>query len=1480
MTRSQEAQAQAVETVAEKESGAGEQKYQDICVLDEGQGVTSALSLPVLIVRPEVGNMSEVAIVAGQSYYFDFEEGQVESFTQSGNDVVLNFADGSFVTLKDFVTAVNAQDSATLAFSDSLATGELSGLIKIVRSMPSMDELEEVVDAQSSIRKSADETGQDVAAVEPASGESDPKKLAQIEPAAGQAGAASGKSSGFGFQSIFTAEEISPLNDIGPIGPTALLYNIPEVREDLGDSDTGFSSASSTLNPLLPLQPVLEVGDQHVLEDGQVQISLYAAPESALGELEIIISGIPADWNVAGPGIFDRSAGTWTIQTSGGGDFSGGPILIPPTDSDADLPDLSVDVFETDPSNGNTGATDGFFDIIVDAVADDPVIDALDDSGLEGETLSIDLQALTGEAFNHGGSGDDGSEVITGYQISIVPAGFSLSAGTETAPGSGIYVLLPGEIAGLTITPDDPQFFGTLNLIATVFTEETGISDGEIDFSNNTNQASDPFALTWGPVINPPTITVQQGIDDVVVKEDGSVDVSVQAALGDDPSVAEYLSVTVSGIDPAWGGVTFSVGSYNSSTGVWSVVLAPGQSLDTVLTFAPGADHDVDLTGLVAQAVSIDPLSGLNASTSDSFHVLVDAVADVPYLSAANASGDEGDIIPLNISTHVLDVDGSEVIDYVKISGVPDVASLTAGSYDAGSNSWILGVTDLSGLGIFVPDGLVGQFSLHVQSFSLEQVLSGAEVDFTDNTASAATSFYLMVSADTRPVLVQPEEISVDESNVSPDVTVFGTLDANFGADLPGSFKGNGSYSIGSLTSGGKAVSIVFDSNANTYTGIADGSVVFTLQIAAGGAYQFTLSGPLDHPIAGDIASGAHNDVLSLDFGVVALDSEGDLSAGTITVNVYDDGVIAYDDYETVGFGINQVQGNLLDNDALSLDVPNVVLEVAFGGNFVPVPAVGSINIQGTFGVLNVSADGSYTYTVQNSSANFQNEVFGYIVRDADGDYDSALLTINNVHGTLVVGQNVNDDEASDTPHLVGGGEGIIAGAAEADILVGDAGGSFFQEQTQDYNFVFILDVSGSMAYSGGTSPEAKITLLKEAVIGLMEDFSQYQSGAIKIHLVPFSTQAQDSGTFILTDPGQLDAVEVYINALRANGYTNYEDPMQAAIEWLQGSEPLDGDAITVTYFVSDGEPNRYMTDLDTVASGSEAYVMGQVTGTDGTDEVGVLQTLSDDLIAVGIDTDNSISNLDRIDSDGAAMNVIDPADLNGILSETNPVSSLLPVGDDHLVGGNGNDILFGDVLFTDDLAALHGFSTEGGCGWEVFERLEAGESSLTPFWTRMDTVDYIRAHALELAEESLTAGGQVRKGGDDLLQGGAGDDLIFGQEGDDVIEGGLGDDTLYGGSGADMFVFTAINEGVDTVGDFNAVEGDRLDLVSLLTSYDSVTDNLTDFVMASEDAGSTNIFVDVDGLGGAGSFVQLAVLEGVTGLDLDLAIKVDNVVV
>ena len=66
------------------------------------------------------------------------------------------------------------------------------------------------------------------------------------------------------------------------------------------------------------------------------------------------------------------------------------------------------------------------------------------------------------------------------------------------------------------------------------------------------------------------------------------------------------------------------------ATGTWSITLPAGQNYNGGLTFAPPANSDIDLTGLVVTATATNTDTNNTETTSQHGVIIVDAVADMP----------------------------------------------------------------------------------------------------------------------------------------------------------------------------------------------------------------------------------------------------------------------------------------------------------------------------------------------------------------------------------------------------------------------------------------------------------------------------------------------------------------------------------------------------------------------------------------------------------------------------------------------------------------------------------------------------------------------------------------------------------------------------------------------------------------------------------------------------------------------------------
>ncbi|PZP54655.1 MAG: hypothetical protein DI586_09220 [Micavibrio aeruginosavorus] len=242
--------------------------------------------------------------------------------------------------------------------------------------------------------------------------------------------------------------------------------------------------------------------------------------------------------------------------------------------------------------------------------------------------------------------------------------------------------------------------------------------------------------------------------------------------------------------------------------------------------------------------------------------------------------------------------------------------------------------------------------------------------------------------------------ITVDDIDYTPTVTNLGpitindSVSANYFSDAAGSITGNNSFASsgsklgGNLTSNG--VAVVVTQVGNVYTGKAGADTVFTLTINANGSYTFVLNKPLDHADKTN-----PDDIITLDFGVIATDGDGDKSTpGKITINVKDDGPTAVNDTSTVNPSTKTVTGDVTSNDDFGSDgkPTQAVTKVTFGSTTYNLPADGSnVTITTTNGKLVINNTGKYTYTSTTTTGGVDN--FSYVIKDKDGDTDTSATT-------------------------------------------------------------------------------------------------------------------------------------------------------------------------------------------------------------------------------------------------------------------------------------------------------------------------------------------------------------------------------------------------------------------------------------------------------------------------------------------------------
>lgn len=375
------------------------------------------------------------------------------------------------------------------------------------------------------------------------------------------------------------------------------------------------------------------------------------------------------------------------------------------------------------------------------------------------------------------------------------------------------------------------------------------------------------------------------------------------------------------------------------------------------------------------------------------------------------------------------------------------------GAYTVTQNDNILHVDD-------------GQNDENEVTFTLDAILTDGDGDI------ANTSLTIVVDDDTPVAVAGTSSGTVDEDglpggiaggtgDVPGEATVAtGSVGSLFaaGADAPLAFgfdtAGAQAYltSLG-LTSGGTPLVFVVSGSLITATAGNGGDTVFTMSLASNGSWQFSLVGPLDH------AAGDNENNLSIEFGplVQATDADGDTvtAIGSLSITIDDDTPSAVNDTNALSEDTASVGGNVLidgTDDSFGADGPGTPAITAISGSG-GAGIVGGTTT-GTWGTLDLAADGTYTYNMNTSlvqaldDGEFETDTFTYTIIDSDGDTSTATLTltINGANDAPVANADTNwtieDAAAPITGNVLqdqshpGAPSGTFADVADTDVDV------------------------------------------------------------------------------------------------------------------------------------------------------------------------------------------------------------------------------------------------------------------------------------------------------------------------------------------------------------------------------------------------------------------------------------------------------------
>jgi len=464
----------------------------------------------------------------------------------------------------------------------------------------------------------------------------------------------------------------------------------------------------------------------------------------------------------------------------------------------------------------------------------------------------------------------------------------------------------------------------------------------------------------------------------------------------------------------------------------------------------------------------------------------------------------------------------------------------------------------------------------------------------------------------------------------------------------------------------------------------------------------------------------------------------------------------------------------------------------------------------------------------------------------------TATTTIDGAFGVLVVGSDQNDQDGSAAAHAIahpeGPNSGAVIGDVLDDVLIGDSGTT----RPTTVNLVLAIDTSGSMLN--------RLALAQAALENLLNDYADLvaQGVTVNLQVIPFANNPVDPGdigAFELAAAGGLADAVAFIDQLVAIGGTNYPVAFNAIQAALGGIAPAD---LNTVYFVSDGTAGNPAAAI----AAFNAFVADYISDGGAFDPAANL-----DVHAIGIDVDQAVLDfMSQFDNTGGAENVEVAA---GLTAETVSITQPLAPGNDVLIGESGDDVIFGDVINTDDLASAEfgAAGTHDGAGFDALVAfLTDSAAGVAP--TPGQIAAYIRANAASLIDDDEA------QGGDDLLRGGEGDDLLVGGGGQDSFVFSLAE-----ASGNDIIADFTLGAGGDTlrlddVFDYDGGGVTVVDLDSAAAAADgwAIADDGTDVIItlgssvANDQNGGQ---ITLEGIGN-GSLTTFAAFDAAANLDVN----------
>ncbi len=512
------------------------------------------------------------------------------------------------------------------------------------------------------------------------------------------------------------------------------------------------------------------------------------------------------------------------------------------------------------------------------------------------------------------------------------------------------------------------------------------------------------------------------GIEDTMI----AIDISSQLT---DTDGSESLAITIGGVPE---GAFLSAGT-SRGNGEWQ--LTPDQLENLSLTPPANSDEAFSLT---VTATSTESHGGQQNSRSEIIDFFIEAVPDTPELTTVAATGTEDTAITLDISTALTDLDGSETLSAITLSGLPEGSIVSAGTQNI-DGSWSVAQDDLEGLQLTPPKDYSDNFEINVSVTATdsngssststavlpvtittapdEAVISGSGATLTEDTIQTASGQLTIIDPDADEAHFTAETIegiygSLDVAedgswtynlnNDADTVQQLGTGDTATDTLTVTSADGSTHDLVMTITGSNDAISIVSDSNTTPNTimeNAADGTEIHLTGLATdadGDAILYTLVDDQGNEIAnGPFSINTESGVVTLqDRSLIDYETE---SSHTLHIQASSaDGTSSTSDFQVQIEDVDIIKTTDLGGDVNGTAVTFTVTGDHYDPKNIQDVGAGSPHYRIRVNGEPLEIDGQNTFSVEANRGHIEDN---HVVRDGN---DVELVTFRVPQGTDV----------------------------------------------------------------------------------------------------------------------------------------------------------------------------------------------------------------------------------------------------------------------------------------------------------------------------------------------------------------------------------------------------------------------------------------------------------------------------------------------